>query len=194
MLDIEISDRKMCRLKRVLIKSFSVEDASLFRRLKKEIERELSIECEYIGDQPIPFASYNTLRKQFLAEKFLETLLIEKDFEEDIVLGICDVDLYEPGLNFVFGMASPFYHVAVVSTKRLRESFYGRTCNEDLFFSRVLSESVHEIGHTLGLEHCSTHPCVMNFSNSIEETDDKGFRFCSSCKSKMERILCLYQN
>ncbi|WP_187646882.1 archaemetzincin family Zn-dependent metalloprotease [Nitrosophilus labii] len=180
----------MGRYRRVLIKTFSISDISFIKKLTVKVKEVLNMEVQYIGDLPLPYSAYNPLRRQFLAEKFLETLLLEKDFEEDIILGICDVDLFEPGLNFVFGMASPFYSVCIVSTKRLKNSFYNLPENDSLLFNRVLTESIHEIGHTLGLEHCSNFPCVMNFSNSIDETDKKGYLFCEDCLEKFQKIVC----
>ncbi len=183
----------MCRYRRVLIKTFSIGNISFIKKLTEKVKEILNMEVQYIGDIPLPYSAYNPLRKQFLAEKFLETLLLEKDFEEDIILGICEVDLFEPGLNFVFGMSSPFYSVCVVSTKRLKNSFYNLPENDSLLFNRILTESIHEIGHTVGLEHCLNIPCVMNFSNSIEETDKKGFVFCKDCIEKLNKTACSTQ-
>ncbi len=41
------------------------------------------------------------------------------------MLGIVDVDLYVPKLNFVFGETDVAYGVCVISLVRLRQEFYG---------------------------------------------------------------------
>jgi archaemetzincin len=46
---------------------------------------------------------------------------------------------------------------------------------------RALKEAVHELGHTLGLRHCSRSLCVMHFSNSIFDTDKKKSLLCDQC-------------
>jgi len=46
-----------------------------------------------------------------------------------------------------------------------------------------VKEAVHEVGHTLGLAHCTNSSCVMFFSNSILDTDRKKSAFCEKCST-----------
>jgi archaemetzincin len=101
------------------------------------------------------------------------------------ILGIVDHDLYVPELNFVFGEAGR--KAAVISLTRLRQSFYLLTEDQNLFHQRVLTEAVHELGHTFGLGHCGNPKCVMFFSNSLMDTDRKGSEFCPACRDKLHR-------
>jgi len=101
------------------------------------------------------------------------------------VVGIVDVDLYVPRLNFVFGEADVGSGTAIVSLIRLRQEYYGLSPNPDLFLERATKEIVHELGHTFGLGHCPDNKCVMHFSNSLPDTDLKGPHFCYKCRPRI---------
>src|SRR3990167_7486042 len=101
------------------------------------------------------------------------------------ILGIVDIDLYVPELNFVFGEADVAHGVCIISLVRLHQEFYGLPKNENLFFERALKEAVHEVGHTYRLGHCGDTRCIMHFSNSLQDTDIKGPDFCRRCKLKL---------
>jgi archaemetzincin len=97
------------------------------------------------------------------------------------VLGVVDADISVPELNFVFGEAACPGKAALISLWRLKPEFYGEAPNKELFLKRAVKEAVHEVGHTLGLGHCSRVSCVMHFSNSISDTDIKQSVFCDRC-------------
>jgi archaemetzincin len=97
------------------------------------------------------------------------------------VLGVVDVDIYSYGLNYVFGEAFTPGKVALISLWRLKPEFYGADEDLSLYDLRILKEAVHEVGHSLGLQHCSRSFCVMHFSNSIFDTDRKQSLFCDQC-------------
>jgi archaemetzincin len=122
-------------------------------------------------------------RNQYAAGAILERL--PRDPERR-ALGVVDLDLFVPELNFVFGLADPNRGRAVIALPRLRESFYGGRENQALFLERTAKEAIHELGHTYGLGHCRNRDCVMSFSNSLLDTDRKSQRFCKRCTRKLQ--------
>lgn len=175
---------------KIVIQPYFPED-NIDKDLLKERLKEIFF-IPAVWNQPINIAieAYDSIRGQFLGSFFLKDLLRFKG-DRDIVLGIVSEDLYEPGLNFVFGVASSLTKTAVISTYRLHNSFYGLEEDYNLFMDRVTKEAVHEIGHTLGLGHCPNPKCVMHFSNSIEDTDRKSYYFCPICYEKVKKAIGL---
>jgi archaemetzincin len=134
------------------------------------------------GEGLEPSFAVDPRRKQARAEMLLDRLIWHKPAESDI-LGICDVDLYAPGMAFVFGQAAPAEGAAVVSLARLSGS--RGAAREDLRRIRALKEAIHEIGHLLGLTHCRNASCIMHFSETIADSDRKGPDFCPRCRKRL---------
>lgn len=134
------------------------------------------------GAMPVPEDAYNSMRHQYHSTYILAKVNdYTKEYGADYVLGVMDVDLYVPSLNFVFGEACSPRRAAIISLFRLKQEFYGIPSDAALFFERAVKEAVHEIGHTTGLGHCENRLCVMFFSNSIVDTDRKKAVFCEKC-------------
>jgi archaemetzincin len=127
--------------------------------------------------------AYDSERRQYSSSKLLAFL--GKAEKEERVVGIADIDLYVPGLNFVFGEAATGLGTATVSLYRLRQEYYGLPPDEALFLERATKEIIHELGHTFGLGHCPNNKCVMHFSNSLADTDLKETHFCNMCRPRI---------
>lgn len=140
--------------------------------------------CSVVSDVlAVPMYAYDRGRRQYKSSLILNDVrtygIEQRDF--DRILGLIDADVYGLGLNYVFGEAYAPGIAGLVSLTRLRPEFYGEAANEALFMQRLIKESVHEMGHTLGLLHCPLNFCVMHFSNSIFEVDKKQSLFCDQC-------------
>ena len=121
------------------------------------------------GELEVPPQAYHRQRNQYDAERLLRFLLSKK---QDLSLWIIPQDLYTKNMNFIFGLA--YYLQGAVlslfrlSTKELREK-----------------EAIHEVGHVLGLPHC-TNQCVMQYSNSLWEAQMKPLFLCEDCRQKIK--------
>jgi archaemetzincin len=135
---------------------------------------------------PLPPAAYDPLRRQYLSTALLDALAGAKRPGWDLLLGVADVDLFVPQLNFVFGEGDPARGLAVFSLARLRPAHAGAG-GDTLFRRRASTEAIHELGHAYGLGHCGDPHCVMWFSNTVAESDRKGMRFCRAHARELAR-------
>ena len=62
---------------------------------------------------PLPARAWNASRRQYLSTTLLDSLARAKRPEWERLLGVADVDLYVPSLNFVFGEGDSSRGVAV---------------------------------------------------------------------------------
>jgi len=168
----------------ILLVPFGKIDQKVIERLQEDLSKLFNKQVELGQGMPHPDYAYNRKRNQYLSTALLKTLMEQRAYMAyGKVLGIVDLDLYVPELNFVFGEAGQ--KAAVISLTRLRQEFYHLPQDQTLFYKRALTEAVHELGHTYGLGHCQNPRCVMFFSNSLLDTDRKGFEFCMECRRKL---------
>jgi archaemetzincin len=142
----------------------------------------------HVGDNVTP--DTNT-RKFGRLEQLLTTDILNylrKAMPEDglVIMAITSKDLYGgPQYNFVFGQARAKQRVAVSSIAR----YYNGTLDSagyPLVLERLIKTSAHEIGHMFSCQHCINAVCLMNGSNSLEESDSRPNRLCSQCHQKLQ--------
>ena len=122
-------------------------------------------------------------RKQHASGKVLKFLLDRGPGPGTKVVGITDQDLFIPILTFVFGEAQLGGAAAVVSTARLSDP--APRPDPALFVERVAKESVHELGHAMGLLHCAAPRCAMSRSASVRDVDRKSGGLCGDCRARL---------
>jgi archaemetzincin len=161
-------------------------DPGLLEWLRRELIEGFRIPCEILHPPLDPGFAYHPERDQYHSSEMLARM--QEFFQPTSwrVLGVTSVDLYIPILTFVFGEAQMGGPCSVVSYHRLRQEFYGLPQDAPLLGRRILTECVHELGHTLSLTHCQDYQCVMASSHAVEWIDLKEWTFCSSCAIKAE--------
>jgi len=177
-------------LMKVGILAIGKADANVINRIQENLTAILAKTSYALIDEAvqIPEEAFSRTRKQYRSDIILDAVrnFVERQNVFNRVLGIVDVDLFVPRLNFAFGQAECPGKAALISLWRLRPEFYGKPSDTEVFAERSTKEALHELGHTLGLKHCSNPFCVMYFSNSIFETDRKQSLFCNKCYLKAQ--------
>ncbi|MES2514408.1 MAG: archaemetzincin, partial [Bacteroidota bacterium] len=120
--------------------------------------------------------------QQYLTTFILDSLLVPRLPKDGIALmAITDTDLYpKESWNYVFGQAYTWKKVGISSIYRYIENDEPKKC-----LQRLIQTSSHEIGHMFSILHCTNAICVMNGSNSMEESDSRPNRLCSVCLNKL---------
>lgn len=123
-------------------------------------------------------------------------------------LGITDADLRtqddDEFYNSIIGGKNPLNDVAVVSTKKLSPEHIDTTEDYDLYISRTLKVSLHEVGHNFGLtDHASYQKapdgslCPMSkgefnkfgYWGYVQAIiDGRGVNFCEECRYFLKRL------
>ena len=170
---------------RIILKTLGGVDDDIMEELRKSVNLVFGCPVEVRTGFNYLAHAYNPERKQYLSPNLLRHLSTPLREKNEKTVGVADIDLYAPRLNFVFGQADISSETALVSLCRLRQEYYGLPPDEARLIERATKEIVHELGHTFGLEHCPNRKCVMHFSNCLADTDYKELSFCSECRPKM---------
>ncbi|MFB6284603.1 MAG: archaemetzincin family Zn-dependent metalloprotease [Halobacteria archaeon] len=155
-------------------------DGSLLEVSREVLREKYEAEVNIHSGVPVPNDAYSSDKGQYNAERFIE--ICNRVGGGDKNITITPHDLYFRKRNYVFGLAYLEGQGCVVSTHRLKMTTDGgRVESDGKVADRVRKEVVHEVGHTLGMEHCDNKMCVMSFSPTVSEVDRKFERTCAKC-------------
>lgn len=171
-------------MREISIVPINAIDAGLLTRLALCLEERFLATAVVRVPLAVPRSALNSARGQLFFGSLATRLSMLTESRDKLILGVTDFDLYKTSHQFVFGSSSEAQRCAIVSLHRLRSEYYGDPGDENALFQRLLKESVHEIGHALGLKHCYNARCAMYYSNSVFDTDNKYSHFCDTCERR----------
>ncbi len=132
-----------------------------------------------VGSLPVSIEScYDRTRAQVDAGCLIDQVPMPEP--EWLAMGLTGVDLFMPALTYVFGISHLGGRRGIVSWFRLRPEDTSGDATVVLR-RRLVTEVVHELGHTVGLVHCPVPDCAMHRSLWPEGVDLKRAEYCPAC-------------
>jgi archaemetzincin len=134
---------------------------------------------------PLPAAAYTSARRRWRAEKLLAFLRREMPADGTSILGLTGADISTTKGKFsdwgVLGLGEEPGVATVISSFRCLRKARGATHARE----RLAKVSVHEIGHSLGLDHCPTEGCLMHDAEGKVATVDDEYDLCPRCRARL---------
>ena len=141
---------------------------------------------EIKGVATLPAAAYYKLRNRYRAPVLLTYLSTYSGYDK--INGITTKDISTSSNNVydwgVMWLGSCPGKACVISTFRIK------TLNTYLFNDRFIKVALHELGHTVGLQHCTySNTCFMEAAEgTIKSVDRETKSLCSNCKKLLTQL------
>lgn len=133
----------------------------------------------------LPERAYYPPRRRYRAERLLDFLRKRMPEGGWRILGLTAVDISTTKDQYVdwgvMGLGELPGTASVISSfrcrKKIRDTLHGD--------ERLAKVAVHEVGHTLGLDHCPHRGCLMEDAQGKVNTADRENDLCPSCRARL---------
>lgn len=156
--------------------------------VKDALQKAFNCDVAIMAVKPLPTSAYYPPRSRYRAEKLLSFLETSTPKQYDKIVGITSVDISTTGDKHydwgIFGLGSIGGRSCVISDFRLKKG-------ADALRKQVRLQNValHEVGHTLGLNHCPSAGCLMrDAGGSIKSVEPPRQTPCKKCRQKLGQI------
>ena len=172
---------------KIAVLYFSAMDENLKAALMQQISATYPCTVTEIkGIANLPAAAYYKPRNRYRAPVVLTYLNSYSGYDKIIGITTKDIsttkdEIYDWG---VMGLGSCPGKACVISTFRLK------TPDKPLFNERFLKVALHELGHTMGLPHCTySSTCFMEAAEgTIKSVDREATSLCPNCKKLLTQL------
>lgn len=190
------SDTSPAKTKTVLLQPYTGFPDRLLEKIKTKIETNYGFEVQIAKSQKIPRTAFVNIKSpRYRADSLIRMLRDSRPDSIDYVLGLTSQDIsttkkdkkgkiLQPESRYqdwgLFGLGYVPGPSCIVSTFRMGS-------DSKLLESRIIKISLHELGHNLGLPHCTASPdCVMrDAAETIRTVDHVSEQLCEQCKKRI---------
>ncbi len=173
---------------RIALMPYGKFDTVQLNMAKKAIEDFYGYDVKILEHRRLPRTAYYKAKRQYQTEQILAYQKEMRTSEFDKVIGFTSKDIIsnekDEGSSYpVVGKSDRHGPASVISTYRIK-----RYANSDAQFIRRFKKVViHEVGHTLGLNHCTKEDyCLMrNYGGNGRILDRLEKKLCENCSVKI---------
>jgi archaemetzincin len=160
-------------------------DFMMVNRLATNIGPVFGRSVDILKGMKLPEEADNVIRNQFYASIVLAKLERVKANPRELILGICEEDIYLPDEPFILGHSDAVLGTSLVSLFRIRQEFYGLPEDEMKVYGRLFKQSVHHLAHLFNISSCRNPKCINYYSQDMFDIDNKSEKFCDICKRRL---------
>ena len=168
----------------IAILPFGNIDSTLIKELKNGLQKQLAVEFTVLNNTSIPVFAFYKPRQRYIADSLLVFLKQINKNKAEKIIGVTTKDISTRKGSIenwgILGLGTCPGQACVVSTFRAGRN---KVVYKD-FLRRVITLSLHELGHTYGLEHCPVETCLMKDAEGKMNLDD-GDSYCNNCKNHL---------
>lgn len=158
----------------------------LLNKITAGLQAELGCKVVAYPQEVLPPTAFYAPRQRYRAEKLLTFLRARRVAPATKILGVTAVDISTTARGVfdwgILGLGQLGGEACVMSTFRCKR----RAKDEQQVHFRMVTTCIHEVGHTLNLNHCSDRTCLMTDARgSVLTVDTTTGHMCPRCRGKL---------